>query len=377
MQSCQVLQLTCQILNQPHEPWHDIFSEFKNHQFDLIGPIHTSGSRQPFINFSAPHHLPTSVLVKRIGYKDNVYRYLSELITERIGVIHGDFAIEKLSQSLPQKEFYYFEHQQALIDALVTNTVDYIALDRTTLNQLLRDKNYLYIEEDRHVGALYSSSIAFGFNKTARGALLADYFTMAMDVIDTESIVSKYDTQPAWRNLYNTEQDYSARVVYISISFATFAIIALAFLHYQSTTDQLTGLKNRRALERRFSSGVPLGVQVLYIDVNRFKKLNDQMGHAFGDYVLKCVAGQIKHRWRGKAYRIGGDEFILIGRFDDTYVRSFVENFRTIPVQRIGYPPTTISLSIGVSQGKYNGCDFQAVLKEADLAMYHDKASDA
>ena len=376
-QACDILLVECKILSHPNEAWSIMFDQFKQGEFDMIAPIGASESRKSFAHFAKPHHDPTSVLVKRVGYKDGIYRYTSELITERIGAIKGDFAVEKLSQALPQKEFYYYNHQQALIEALVNNEVDYVSIDRTSLNHLLRDKSYLHIEEDRSIGEIYRSSITFGFQKTKRGETLAEFFSMAMDVIDSKSIIDKHDVKPAWRDLYNAEHSHSKRVSFIFSSFAIFALMGIVYLHQQSTTDQLTGLKNRRALERRFRKGVPLGMQLLYIDINRFKQINDEMGHAFGDYVLKCVAEQINHKWHGKAYRIGGDEFILAGKFEEKEVKLFVQKLQTITVRRMGEEPLCVSLSIGIGQGGYQGCDLTDVLKGADNAMYQDKATKA
>ena len=101
----------------------------------------------------------------------------------------------------------------------------------------------------------------------------------------------------------------------------------LALLKDQTRTDQLTGLKNRRALQDDIESGFRLlesdgtGFSLLLIDVDHFKKVNDRYGHGAGDAILKLLASEIRHDVRAmdpvyagasNVYRFGGEEFAVI-----------------------------------------------------------------
>ncbi len=88
----------------------------------------------------------------------------------------------------------------------------------------------------------------------------------------------------------------------------------------QAMHDELTGLGNRRYLKRRLEDMIEakentgLEMAALHIDLDRFKKINDTMGHAAGDHVLRCVADILRSRVRAQdvVTRIGGDEFVVL-----------------------------------------------------------------
>ena len=91
-------------------------------------------------------------------------------------------------------------------------------------------------------------------------------------------------------------------------------------LHSAATTDELTGLYNRRALEERLGAEISrslrhqLHTSVLLLDLDRFKSVNDTMGHAAGDRLLIQVAKILKQQCRALDVvgRLGGDEFLVI-----------------------------------------------------------------
>ncbi len=90
-----------------------------------------------------------------------------------------------------------------------------------------------------------------------------------------------------------------------------------------SETDSLTGLFNRRALERQFAQRRAEGFGTLAaIDLDHFKAINDLNGHAVGDAVLKAVASAIQAGPDVAAYRLGGEEFVLLLRGDDAGVEA-------------------------------------------------------
>ncbi|WP_117232434.1 GGDEF domain-containing protein [Vibrio maerlii] len=373
LEACDILSVQCNVLSKENESWTLMLQELLNENIDIIGPMSISESRRKRVHFSRSFFSPEIILVKRLGYKDNVYHHVSELLAERIGVIDDDFAIEKLSYSLPQKEFLGYPNQNALISALLSNEVEYIAMDRLTLNRLLRDRTSLLIGEAKAIGGFYSAELAFAFPHNQRGEELAALFSKAINIVNVRSIIEQYDIQPQWRNLYKAEHDYSVKFSMIFILFALCAAGALYSLHQQSITDQLTGLKNRRALSRRANQNLPYGIKVLYLDVNSFKQINDTYGHDFGDRVLKHVAIAIKHHWEGQAYRIGGDEFVLVGRLTAEQTQSAIEELSEIPVKDNLGNTIQVSLSIGFAEGLSEGELFRDILKHADENMYERK----
>jgi len=152
------------------------------------------------------------------------------------------------------------------------------------------------------------------------------------------------------------------------------------YLRMQATTDGMTELYNKRQFEEDYPNLVELAATrerplcLLMMDMDRFKLLNDTMGHAAGDQALKDLAQAIRDRTRAseRAYRLGGDEFMIIS------VGTGIEDARAIAgriseeYDRRKAPgnPTTISFGI-VS---YDGLKTpEELLHQADQEMYRVK----
>jgi len=155
----------------------------------------------------------------------------------------------------------------------------------------------------------------------------------------------------------------------------------LSFLSYY---DELTGLPNRRLFSDRANQGIaaarrekhPLGL--LYLDLDRFKFINDTMGHACGDLVLKEAAKRLQDTLRetDTVARMGGDEFaILLPGADANTAMRVAHKLRDKLQQeyQIGKQEFTLDASIGIAIFPHDGKDKEALLQHADTAMYHAK----
>ena len=152
-------------------------------------------------------------------------------------------------------------------------------------------------------------------------------------------------------------------------------------LKEKSVRDPLTGLYNRghfnHVLRRELVSARLAGasVSVLLADVDRFKQINDRMGHAVGDDVLKFVANYLTSCVRETDYvfRWGGDEFlVLLSRTDEASAEQKAEELgRKLP-HIPGLDRVSPSLSVGWATHR-KGEDFTATLAEADTRMYDRK----
>jgi len=156
-------------------------------------------------------------------------------------------------------------------------------------------------------------------------------------------------------------------------------------LRQQAARDGLTGLYNRRmldaylpeALERCASTGTPLSL--LMIDIDHFKPLNDTLGHAAGDQMLKTIAQLIRStiRDRDVAFRCGGDEFVVLLEADESAGRAVAERITSLAnaigrTLRLPSPPT---LSIGVSSTAGPApATPEALIHRADEELYRVKA---
>ncbi len=161
--------------------------------------------------------------------------------------------------------------------------------------------------------------------------------------------------------------------------------LVLQQLTFQAQHDALTGLPNRVLFEDRLGQAIALAerhdyrVAVLFIDLDRFKQINDSLGHQIGDVLLQQVAGKLSQRVRqtDTLARMGGDEFALLlsdleGHEATTIAEAFLELFRE-PFT-VGEHELFITASIGVSLFPFDGRDATTLLKNVDSAMYRAKA---
>lgn len=143
-----------------------------------------------------------------------------------------------------------------------------------------------------------------------------------------------------------------------------------------ANSDYLTGLANRRYLSSYFEKHqAGQNTVLLYLDLDSFKKINDNFGHLAGDKTLVCVADNLKKYFDGGFIsRIGGDEFVVLyfGRRDlDRLLQSYVKVAGAV---KDVLPNTTVSLSLGVSQGEPDQLSLDELFRRGDLAMYQAKA---
>ncbi|MDR9827942.1 GGDEF domain-containing protein [Vibrio sp. FNV 38] len=370
--SCAILQLNCQIESQANESWDSMYDEFKQGQIDILGPLTLSEERKAFTHFVDAHYFPEAVMVKRKGYKHNIYNHVSELIVERIGVVKGDFFADLLAYLLPQKTLYPYRDVSELINALVNEEIDFIALDRANYNHIMRTNNSLPIEIDDVIGPFYRSNIAIGLVHNERGKQLAPFFDRALAMIDRQAIIQQYDQQPNWRSTFDLQQQYSQRVTTSLIVLFSIAVTIALYLNHVSKVDNLTGIYNRRALMRRFSNGIPKENTLIYIDIDHFKQINDTYGHAVGDEVLKRVANSIRKDWRGHSYRIGGDEFVLIGKESASRLEFVIGNLTSLKLVHDG-KELSISVSIGAVAVDKQHSSLDEIMAKADVLMYRMK----
>lgn len=151
--------------------------------------------------------------------------------------------------------------------------------------------------------------------------------------------------------------------------------------------DALTGLPNRKLLSERLVQVIPKArreharLALLFIDLDKFKPVNDEYGHAIGDLLLKEVARRLQHCMRESdtVGRIGGDEFVaLLENVESRQAAGIVADkvlaAMMAPFEVAGHR-LEIAASIGVAIYPENGEDQNALLKSADMAMYEAKNS--
>lgn len=157
-------------------------------------------------------------------------------------------------------------------------------------------------------------------------------------------------------------------------------------LLWQAGHDALTGLLNRVLLHDRLTHSMASVkrqgklLALLFIDLDGFKAVNDQLGHAAGDMLLKEVAQRLSNAVRAEdtVARLGGDEFVVLQEASDRMeVKSCLERITgaiNTPFKIEGIP-VSVSTSIGVALYPENEVSPETLLRQADMAMYHAKQS--
>ena len=145
-----------------------------------------------------------------------------------------------------------------------------------------------------------------------------------------------------------------------------------AILERKSFEDSLTGLFNRNKFNQLMHRGSSAFKQlgIAYFDVNGLKTVNDQSGHSAGDTLLRRVALHINKKFNQKAYRIGGDEFVVI---DDSMDETSFINAVSFICKEMNRDK--ISISVGFSWRCSPSCNLKEQYDEADKLMYKDKAA--
>ena len=162
--------------------------------------------------------------------------------------------------------------------------------------------------------------------------------------------------------------------------------IAEETINFQAYHDLLTKLPNRALLRDRLSLAISQAkredekLAVMFLDLDRFKNINDSLGHMIGDELLQMVSMRLKEciRAADTLARFGGDEFTLMlpklhnGREDASKLAEKITNTLKQPFIVDGHE-LYVSASIGIALYPQDGTNIETLIKHADVAMYHVK----
>ncbi len=211
--------------------------------------------------------------------------------------------------------------------------------------------------------------------------------------VDTPVIVlsGRSDETTAVRAVQEGAQDYlikgqvDARLLSRSISYAIERKRAELQIAHAALHDSLTGLPNRALLLDRLGQALTrLGrstsfVAVLFLDLDRFKVVNDSLGHGAGDRLLVDVAMRLSADLRGgdTAARFGGDEFVILceevdGEREAIAIADRIAASLDAPF-RVGEEEVFVRTSVGIALASGRGIRPEAVIRDADAAMYRAK----
>ncbi len=192
----------------------------------------------------------------------------------------------------------------------------------------------------------------------------------------------------AWSISASGDMDSEKSTLIFQMQDVTARKLAEEKLHYEANHDSLTGLPNRLFFMAKLADALEknrqnpkYAVSVLFIDLDRFKYVNDSLGHLVGDRLLIEIAERLRSSMRPPdvVARLGGDEFVILveGRYYTENTKDIAERVQrqlSIPFNLSGQEIYS-SASIGILHSNGNYDSPEEVMRDADTAMYHAKRS--
>jgi diguanylate cyclase (GGDEF)-like protein len=233
----------------------------------------------------------------------------------------------------------------------------------------------------RHVLQVESESLALATEQAQSSASAKPLFEVALQDEEDHVHGSIVVTCANPRSLAADREDIFKLLSELA-SMALRQALLYRGLVYHSTHDPLTELPNRRLFERRLAEAIAEAEEkdaqlaVIYIDINRFKYVNDKFGHKTGDLYLQQISNRLRAQLRtvDLLARIGGDEFVVIAPFPEAFDRAYA---LTIRLEKCFSHPFELegetidgSASFGFARYPEHGTTAEDLTRHADHAMY-------
>ena len=329
-------------------------------------------------------HIRTDNLFRMALADDPFVRDARFMEFNRAGFLVGSGRNALRKMGFSAAELHVFDAQTRLIhdiESAQTHVIDLIYADKNTdARQVLvseaiplQDTFNLQLADMRNLYQQANLSAQQEARKTYRRSF---YLTLVFSITAIAMAILI-----AWRTLRNVSlNSQQLREQLIELQRSREA------LHEEATHDPLTGLSNRRLFYDRLQQAIRLAhryggkVGILYVDLDRFKEINDQHGHHVGDAVLTEVAKRLTSSVRDSdsVARLGGDEFVVLlegvqGREDLFAAAHKIEQELNADTSFYGLD-VEIAASIGQALFPDDGADEDALIRAADAAMYRIKS---
>jgi diguanylate cyclase (GGDEF)-like protein/PAS domain S-box-containing protein len=312
----------------------------------------------------------------------------------------SELRLERSNELMEQR----LKASEALHVFIVNSSPDLIyMLDRNGCFEFLNDRveSLLGLRKEELLGKHYSELIYEEdlevarnlFNERRMGDRATRNVELRVRSRKTRSADQSPHTQSVWMDLTAqgnyTDPDERTRENFIG-SYGTARDIserkeAEQVINFQAYHDLLTHLPNRALLKDRLSLAITQAqrnkrrLAVMFLDLDRFKIVNDTLGHTMGDRLLKAVANRLQGCLRGgdTLARFGGDEFTLLlpevrTRDDVVVIASKILDKLAAPFVIDGHE-LFVGASIGIAMYPEAGDSVEALIQSADIAMYHVK----
>jgi len=366
------------------ETWDIIFADYTMPRFDGLAALHllrANNADIPFIFVSGTIGEDTAVMAMRAGAQDYIMKGRNKRLLP---------AVEReLHEAELRRERRQAEQARARLIATLEASTDF-------------------------VGMANAEGQMFYLNRAGRGMLGIDYDE---DVTNMKLI----DLSPAWSSgflndalsIAHRDGVWSGECQLVTRNGGEIPVSQLILAHHddagavefysaiardmgerkrfeeelrhQATHDSLTGLPNRVLLQDRLETALmtaqrqQIGVAVLFLDLDNFKRINDTLGHSAGDALLRQVGERLRNRLRttDTVGRRGGDEFMVVFNHpcDVKEVMAVVNKVRGVFAQPFNCEGEElfVTCTLGVALSPEDGRDAETLVKNADIAMYRAK----
>ncbi len=350
--------------------------------FDLVHPVDQVGALEGFASTLSPHSRATPLLV-RLHHADGTW-----LPTEIIGTNHLSdpeltgmvLTIRDVSESMRTEDaLRESEERYRLIVELAREGICVLDADGkttfanralaellgTTVNHLLDGSLFDYIDESARADA--RPVIA------SPGGETSDEHDLALVTSDERHVWARLRSSSLRRH----DSTYVGAIVFVNDVTERRALEQR--LAEDARRDPLTGVANRKELFEVLAPILEMGAltAALYVDLDGFKRVNDEFGHTLGDELLRTVAGRVRAAIReiDTLARVGGDEFVVICRDLETTEEavSIAQRIRETLAQPFGLAVGSVRIdsSIGIAFGRTPDAD--SLIARADQALYRAK----
>jgi diguanylate cyclase (GGDEF)-like protein len=274
-----------------------------------------------------------------------------------------------------------------------------MALETSGLQELIRnyEEQYqisIFFVDNEGNAQLESGKIDANTNVSYSIPDLSDLQNITIDKSKSSYTITRYIDQLDWYmiiqdiNPYDYTADYLIIVINIIVFVAVTIISLIALkkirddagtLFSDSYKDNMTGIYNRRAYDDTLSRLMEResldDITIVVFDVNGLKRINDTIGHAAGDELIKTASRMINEHFGeyGKCFRIGGDEFVAVLDKPINDMREVCLSFEYDQSIWTGELISGISISYGVVRGSDIDCSIDELIFHADEQMYKRK----